>query len=256
MPILKLTVEYVGTSYRGWQTQPGLATVQGILSDRLAVILRHPVVTYGAARTDAGVHALGQVAHLETPDRVDAGRLRRSLNATLPPDIGVRLVEEMPRDFHARHSALGRIYRYQIVEGEFLSPFLRNFAAHSRAALDTDAMEEAAASLVGEHDFSSFRAAGDVSRTPVKRIARSDVRREGSDRRLIVYTVEATSFLQHMVRNIAGTLMQVGLGRTRPAAIPEILAARDRREAGPTAPARGLFLVRVLYGDLARQPHG
>ncbi|HEY3174352.1 MAG TPA: tRNA pseudouridine(38-40) synthase TruA [Candidatus Polarisedimenticolia bacterium] len=254
MPNLKLVIEYVGTAYHGWQVQPAVPTIQGAVQEALGIALRAPVLARGAARTDAGVHARGQVASVVTESQVQTSRLERSLNAILPADIAVRSVVEVPDTFHARHSARGRIYRYQIIEGEPLSPFYREFAAHYRARLDVDAMSEAAGALVGLHDFSSFRAAGDVSDSPVKEIRRSTVERSGEREDLLVYTVEATSFLQHMVRNIAGTLIEVGRGRIGAHEIVSILRGRDRRLAGPTAPARGLCLLEVLYDRLA--PHG
>jgi len=253
---LKLVIEYVGTAYHGWQVQPGVPTIQGILQDRLAMILRRAVLVRGAARTDAGVHALGQVASLEVDLPVEPWRLKRSLNATLPEDIAVREVAPVDAAFHARHSARGRIYRYQISQGETVSPFLRPFAAQSRRPLDLAAMSAAACALTGRRDFSSFRAAGDQSDSPVKEIRRSVVELSPEWRDLIVYTVEASSFLQHMVRNIAGTLIEVGLGRIPPGRIEEILSSRDRRNAGPTAPAAGLCLMKVVYPDLARPDSG
>jgi tRNA pseudouridine38-40 synthase len=251
VPNLRLTLEYDGTAYHGWQIQPGVATIQGVLEERLAVILRQPVAARGAARTDAGVHALGQVASVLVPGEVDTVRLHRSLNALLPGDIAVRRVERVSDDFHARHSARGRVYRYRILQGAAISPFDRGFAAHVRGPLDVEAMDRGAQRLLGRHDFSSFRAAGDVSESPVKEVRSSRVEREPGRDDLIVYTVEASSFLQHMVRALAGTLIEVGRGRWAPEAVTSILEARDRRAGGPTAPARGLFLVRVIYPDLA-----
>jgi len=255
MPNLKLTIEYDGTAYHGWQIQPSVPTVQGRLEECLAIVLRGRVTLKGAARTDAGVHALGQVASCETPD-VEPRRLARSLNALLPDDIVVRRVDVVHPEFHARHSAVGRIYRYRIVAGEEPSPFIRRFAALSRAALDHEAMGRAAALLVGRRDFSSFCATGDVSESREKEIRRSTVATEGERGELIVYTVEASSFLQYMVRNIAGTLIEVGRGRIHPEEIGRIVEARDRRRAGPTAPAAGLCLLRVLYADVARESDG
>lgn len=250
MPTLKLTIEYVGTAYHGWQAQPGLPTIQGALLDALAAILRKPVTLRGAARTDAGVHARGQVASLQVAEGVDPGRLRKQIDGILPGDIGVRALEVAPDTFHARHSAKGRIYRYRIVEGEYISPFFRAFAMHCGHRLDLDRMARAAGLLVGEHDFTSFRASGDPSESSIKVIRQSEVSVESGNQKVITYTVEADSFLQHMVRNLAGTLVEVGRGRIHPEKIPEILHARDRRLAGPTAPARGLCLEEVLYPTL------
>jgi len=256
VPNLKLVLEYAGTAYHGWQIQPGVPTIQGTLQRCLAIVLREPVVARGAARTDAGVHALGQVASVASSKEIDPRRLRRSLNAILPEDIAVREAQVVPDSFHARHSALGRIYRYTVSSGDHLSPFHRQFTAHTFHPLDVEAMDRAARSLVGTRDFSSFKAAGDLSDSPVKDLRSSRVTREGERGELVVYTVEATSFLQHMVRNIAGTLIEVGRGRILPDRVPEILEARDRRAAGPTAPAQGLMLVEVLYPDLARPGSG
>lgn len=247
MPNIKMTIEYVGARYHGWQIQPQVPTIQGVVQAALRITLRAPVVIRGAARTDAGVHALGQVATCTVPDPVDCRRLLRSLNAVLPDDIAVREVEEVNEAFHARHAALGRIYRYQIVDGEVISPFLAAFAAHSRHPLDVEAMDEAARTLLGRHDFSSFRASGDPSDSPVKEIRASRVMRTGEHSDVVVYTVEASSFLQHMVRTIAGTLIEVGRGRFDSSRMRSILEARDRRCAGPTAAARGLCLMKVLY---------
>ncbi len=252
MPTYKLVLEYVGTRFAGWQVQPAQPTVQGELIDRLRRLFDDPELEVaGAARTDAGTHARGQVASFTSARIWDPGRLRYALNRILPEDIGVVECSLEEARFHARRSATGRIYRYQIVTGDTLSPFMAPYAHHHRADLDARAMAEGAACLVGEHDFSSFRAAGDVSTTPVKTIWRSDVLREGS---LVIYTVAGTSFLQHMVRAIAGTLVEVGRGRRPPAWIGEVLAARDRGAAGPTLPARGLFLEQVLYGPAAALP--
>jgi tRNA pseudouridine38-40 synthase len=248
---LKLVIAYEGTSYHGWQIQPGMPTIQGTLEERLATVLREPVRLSGAARTDAGVHALGQVATLAITGAAEPRRLHRSINALLPEDVAVCRVEEVPAAFHARHSAIGRIYRYQITEGAWVPPFLRSYAAHALRPLDVEAMDEAARLLIGRADFSSFRASGDVSESPVKEIRASRVRREEGCIGLVTYTVEASSFLQHMVRNIVGTLIEVGRGRLHPSAIRGIVDARDRRAAGPTAPARGLFLMKVLYAEPA-----
>ncbi|MFQ5700687.1 MAG: tRNA pseudouridine(38-40) synthase TruA [Acidobacteriota bacterium] len=247
MPSLKLTVEYIGTAYKGWQAQPGQPTIQGVLRDVLKMLLREQVDVSGAARTDAGVHAHGQVACVHLGGPVDRDRLHRSLRAVLPGDIGVRRIETVEEGFHPRHSATGRVYRYRIIEGDYLSPFERGFAAFCPGLLDVEAMDEAARALLGEHDFTSFCASGDVSTSRVKRIRTSRVERDPARPGLVTYTVEADSFLQYMVRNIAGTLIEIGRGRRNPGDIPRLLAARDRRLAGPTAPARGLFLMEVLY---------
>ena len=245
MPTYKLVVEYDGSRYAGWQVQPSVPTVQGELLRILRWIFDDPGLRLaGAARTDAGTHALGQVASFTAAGARDPARLRRALNGLLPGDIAVREATEAPEGFHARRSATGRVYRYQIARGEILSPFVAPYAFHFRAALEIARMREAAGLLLGEHDFSSFRAAGDVSSTPVKTIRAIEVEERGE---LISLSVEGSSFLQHMVRTIAGTLLEVGRGRWRPERVETILRARSREEAGPTLPAKGLFLVKVLY---------
>ena len=249
MPTLKLILEYLGTSYYGWQRQPGRPTIQEELERCLAIALREPVRAQGAARTDAGVHALGQVVSAVTAGPVEPGRLARSLNALLPDDIAVRRVEVMPDSFHARHSARGRIYRYRIALGDFRSPFLRETSAWSRARLDEAAMDQAARQLEGEHDFSSFRASGDQAESPVKIIRSSRVARAPETEGLLRYTVEGSSFLRHMVRAIAGTLMEVGRGRRSACRDdPHPAGAQPRRcrphRAGAGADAHGSDLPR------------
>ena len=245
MPNYRLTVEYVGTRFAGWQIQPGLRTVQGELRALLRRLFdQDDLLVAGAARTDAGVHARGQVATLQSDKVWDPDRLGRALNRLLPEDIAVAEAAIAEDGFHARRSARGRIYRYQIATGDHLSPFLAPYAHHHRSALDVAAMAAGAAHLLGEHDFSSFRAAGDLSTSTVKTIRRSEVAQERS---VIAYTVEGNSFLQHMVRAIVGTLIEVGRGHRPPEWLAEVLRARDRAAAGPTAPARGLFLEKVLY---------
>ncbi len=251
MPNLKLTIEYLGSAYFGWQIQPGRPTVQGELERALSIALREPVRTRGAARTDAGVHALGQVASAIVDAPAEPWRLTRSMNALLPEDIVVRQVEIVPESFHARHSARGRIYRYQIATGPSWSPFLRATTTWSRTPLDAAAMDAAARLLEGEHDFSSFRSSGDQSESPTKVIRSSRVGRVEGAPDLLHYTVEGSSFLQHMVRAIAGTLIEVGRGRRHPDEMTRVVEARRRSAAGPTAPARGLTLVSVIYPDLA-----
>jgi tRNA pseudouridine38-40 synthase len=245
MPTYKLVLEYVGTRYAGWQIQPSLPTVQGELSSRLRRLFNdESLVLSGAARTDAGTHARGQVASFTSEREWEPARLEHALNRLLPEDVAVTAASIQPDGFHARRSATGRVYRYQIATGDSLSPFQAPFVHHHRSPLEVEAMKEGAARLLGEHDFSSFRAAGDVSHSPVKTIRRSEISVEGN---LVACTVEGSSFLQHMVRTLAGTLLEVGRGRRPPGWVGEVLRARDRAVAGPTLPARGLFLERVLY---------
>ena len=246
VPGYKLIVQYDGTRYAGWQVQPGLPTIQGELMSRLRRICDEPELRVaGAARTDAGTHSLGQVATFTTSRDWRPEPLLRALNRLLPADIAISRAETVPAGFHARRSATGRVYRYQIWCSETFSPFVARYAYHYRSHLDLEAMREGAEHLTGEHDFSSFRASADLSATPVKTMRRIEI--EERDRMVIV-TVEGSSFLQHMVRTMAGTLLEIARGRWQASRAATILQARDRGAAGPTLPARGLFLLEVLYG--------
>jgi tRNA pseudouridine38-40 synthase len=244
---LRFLLAYDGTDYAGWQVQPGRRTVQGVLETILSHILNRSHRVVGSGRTDAGVHARGQVASVVTDRPLPIDRLLPGLNALLPWDLRVLAVDEMPPGFHARRSALGKEYRYQIVQAPLLSPFLYRYAWHLRRPLDLEAMNEAAGHLVGFHDYSSFVSAGGQADHHHRRVTAARFDRASDDR--IVLTVVADGFLYHMVRNLLGTLVEVGAGRRHPDDLPVLLAARDRRLAGPTAPARGLFLQQVMYPE-------
>jgi len=228
--------------------QPGLATVQGLLLEAAARVLGGPVKITGASRTDAGVHALRQVASLATSSAVTPAALHRALNALLPPAVRVLDVREAPAGFDARRWARGKRYAYLIDRGPQADPFLRRHAWHAPFPLDEDAMAAGLALLRGKHDFSAFCAAAGRDRTPTCTItsARVVARRE----RLAI-CLSADSFLHHMVRNIVGSLVEVGRGARVPGWVGEVVDSRDRKRAGPTAPAQGLVLVRVLYGPEA-----
>jgi len=233
--------------------QPGLATVQGLLMAAAARVLGGPVKITGASRTDAGVHALRQVASLATSSAVTPAALHRALNALLPPAVRVLDVREAPAGFDARRWARGKRYAYLIDRGPQADPFLRRHAWHPSFPLDEDAMAAGLALLRGKHDFSAFCAAAGQDRTPTCTItsARVVARRE----RLAI-CLSADSFLHHMVRNIVGSLVEVGRGARPPGWVGEVVEGRDRKRAGPTAPAQGLVLVRVLYGPEAWSPAG
>lgn len=245
MRTLRITLAYDGTDFLGWQLQARGRTVQGELEAALARITGAPVRVAGAGRTDAGVHAFGQVASLRSETAIPAAKLRLGLDSLTPDDLVILDVADAAPEFHARHSARGKLYWYRVRNDPLPSPFHRRWAWHVRTPLDRRAMRAAADQLLGTHDFSSFRLAGCDARTPIRELRRLDlVEREDG---LLQLELEASAFLRGMARAVAGTLVEVGLGRLSPAAMPEILAARNRAAAGRTAPAHGLYLVHVHY---------
>jgi tRNA pseudouridine38-40 synthase len=241
---IRIVVEYEGTDFVGWQRQANGPSVQAALEEALARMTGERRVVHGAGRTDAGVHALGQVAAFDLERDLPVARLLRGLNALLPPSVAVVRAEEAPPDFDPRRHALGKLYRYRIWNAEARSPLERRTSWHVRRPLDDAAMARAAACLVGEHDFSAFRAADCERKNPVRRIDRLAVVRAGA---LVTVEVEATAFLKNMVRILVGSLYEVGRGAAPAAWIAEVLASRDRTRAGPTAPPQGLLLVEVRY---------
>jgi tRNA pseudouridine38-40 synthase len=241
---IKLTIEYDGTHYHGWQVQAAGNTVQNVLETAVCTIVGRPTRIIGSGRTDAGVHALGQVANFFCDKEIDPHRLRRGLNALTPEDITIKSVEIVPDDFDARRGGRSRIYEYRILNRPSSSPFLSKYAWHVHDVLDVPAMQEAVICLEGEHDFSSFRAAGCDAAHPIRTVYRVSLHQNGE---LIVFTIEATAFLRHMVRNIVGTLVEVGRRQRSPRSFAELLEARDRTQAGRKAPAQGLFLMQVKY---------
>jgi tRNA pseudouridine38-40 synthase len=250
----KLTLAYDGTDFHGWQVQPQLATVQGELAAAIERITGESVLPQGSGRTDAGVHALGQVASFLLAAPIPPANLHRALNRTLPDSIRVSQAEVAPQGFHARHSATGKSYEYRIHRGEICPPWLARYVYALNWPLSVEAMKQAAALVIGEHDFTSFAAADpdlEQRSRPEAECSNTRVVRESSwqiEYDLLIYRVEGDGFLHHMVRNLVGTFLEVGRGAMAPAEISAILTARDRQLAGPTAPARGLFLARVEYG--------
>ncbi len=291
-----LTVAYDGTDFHGWQRQPALPTIQACIEGAIEKVTGPPATLWGSGRTDAGVHALNQVANFKTDSPIPCENLVKALNNLLPPTIRIKEAREVPEDFHARYHVRAKIYRYRILQAPVCSPFLWRFVCHYPFPLDGAAMAEAARLFEGEHDFTSFAAASGeetvdekeagsqvrfvdsdgVHRTP--EIGESEVRmqdperdkrtRKAADSRgerdmvreifssrlirrprtsILIYEVRGNGFLHHMVRNIVGTVLEVGRGKLAPADVTRILAARDRTLAGPTAPAQGLCLVRVEY---------
>ena len=242
---IMVTLEYDGTGFRGWQTQkPGERTVQTTLEEAVSRVVGHPVRINGSGRTDAGVHALAQAANFHTQSEIPAGRLVHAINYHLPLDAAVTSAREVPPDFHARYSARGKTYRYTILSRDARSPLLLRYAWHVRSAPDIGRMREAAAHLLGEHDFQAFRSKPLVGSSSVRTITRLDIQPRDQ---LIEIHVSANGFLYNMARAIVGTLVQAGLGRLQPGDLPGIVESRDRSLAGPTAPARGLCLVEVVY---------
>ncbi|MDX1763178.1 MAG: tRNA pseudouridine(38-40) synthase TruA [bacterium] len=241
---MKLTIEYEGTHYHGWQIQPNGVTVQETIERVLATLTRQRPKLICAGRTDAGVHAEGQVAHLKTETVMGVKRLQKGMNALLPDDIVIIGVEEVADDFHARYSALGKTYRYVILNRAYPSVFQRNRCWQIGVPLDLGAMRQGAAHLLGRHDFSSFQASDCGARHPRRDLREIAIEAEGPWIRIYV---TADAFLKHMVRNMVGTLVDVGRGKTGAAEIPAMLAARDRTRSGATAPACGLFLASVDY---------
>ncbi len=279
--IWKLTLAYDGTDFHGWQIQPGRPTIQGTLADAIASVTREQVLPQGSGRTDAGVHAWGQVASFSLRAAIPAENLQRALNRILPAAIRILSAEQAPAEFHARHSAIGKIYQYRIFHGGICSPFLARYVTCCHWPLNMEAMQQAAEAILGEHDFTSF-VASDPDRTTrteseevgadrgdiglasrgerCEQAALSNVRRielsqwESSsgilaDRagEIFTYTVRGNGFLHHMVRNLVGTFVEIGRGRIAATEIHRILNGRNRALAGPTAAASGLCLMKIFY---------
>jgi tRNA pseudouridine38-40 synthase len=243
----KLKLAYDGSRFKGWQVQPGAPTVQQTLQEVISTIVREPVGCTGAGRTDAGVHALGQVAHMNLSEPFDPARLLRSTNCLLPPDIRCLSIEPAEPTFHARKSARSKTYRYHIQGGPYHHPLRRSTSLYCRHPLDLDAMRTAASLYVGTHDFTSFANSpreGAVSRGAVRTLLRCDIQEEPGGYYL---DVEGTGFLYKMVRNLVGTLLEIGKGRRPVNDVVQLLQDKDRVKAGAAAPAHGLFLFSVSY---------
>jgi tRNA pseudouridine38-40 synthase len=247
MPTFKITLAYDGTNFVGWQRQASGVSVQGLVEHALAELDGRDVAVSAAGRTDAGVHALGQVAAFALVRAIAPEAVARALNARLPADVRVIGAEEVPPDFHPRFGARIKTYRYRIWNADVLSPFEGRYAWHVIERLDVEAMAAAARLLEGRHDFAAFQAAGGGTHTTERVVSSSLVSRAAADGALVSYEISGNGFLRYMVRNIAGTLVEVGRGRRPGEWVREVLRSRDRASAGPTAPPEGLFLVSVEY---------
>lgn len=241
----KLSIAYDGTDFAGWQVQPGKLTIQGCLEDALGKLDDGRVAVAGSGRTDAGVHAFGQVASCSVRHPIPGDGLLKALNRMLPPSIRVTAIAEVPPGFHARHSACAKTYEYRLHRAAICPPFEARYTYWHPYPLDEEAMCQAAGHLAGERDFRSFASeSGNTPESTVRTVFSSTLERRGD---LLIYRVRGSGFLYRMVRNFVGMLLEVGRGTCEPAEVQRVLAARDRRAAGPTAPACGLFLASVEY---------
>ncbi len=241
---IKLTIEYDGTEYVGWQRQPSGRTVQAEIERALESMTGERTVVNGSGRTDSGVHALGQTASFRTESSLSLLQIERGLNSLLPPDIAILRAEEVDPAFHAQHSAKRKTYVYKILNRPERSAMLRERAWHVYPELDTRAMKEAARALVGEHDFKAFAHAGITVRSTVRTVFRAEVAEKGD---FITFTIEADGFLKRMVRLIVGTLVEIGKGKITPGDFSDILDRGEKTKHVHAAPARGLYLKEVLY---------
>jgi len=253
MRYFKLTIAYDGTDFHGWQVQSNKPTIQGEIVSVLRRITQDATVLYGAGRTDAGVHALGQVGSFRTQSPLSACEFLRALNALLPPTIRIMQAEEVGPDFNARWSARGKTYRYRLYRGKIVPPMLWRYVLHYPFPLDEDAMHDAAVRFVGIHDFASFAAStgseeDDKERSTEREIYSTELARFPDDEEL-VFTVRGRSFLRYMVRKMVGTLLDVGRGKLQPQDIERLYELKDRSKSGPTVPAQGLCMVSVEHQE-------
>lgn len=247
---IRLVLAYDGTDFHGWQRQPAVPTIQGCLEEAIQKLTGASARVYGSGRTDAGVHALHQVANFQTVSSIPCPNLAKALNDLLPPTVRVKAADEVAPTFHARYDVRSKTYRYRILQTPLCSPFLCRFVCHHPYPLDRARMAQAAQFFQGEHDFTSFAGADGQDDEEIQSVVRVIFRSRLVWRprtSMLVYEVTGNGFLRHMVRNMVGTLIEVGRGKLAPCDMPRILAARDRTQAGPTAPAQGLCLVKVEY---------
>ncbi|MBW1891295.1 MAG: tRNA pseudouridine(38-40) synthase TruA [Deltaproteobacteria bacterium] len=241
----KLVIEYDGTGYHGWQRQKNEPTVQAEIEHALAVMTRKKVVLNGSGRTDAGVHALAQTANFRSEAGLSAEAFQMGLNSLLKADIVIKDCRVVDAEFHARYAARGKVYQYRILNSRIPSAIQRHWVWHIRKELDFYAMQQAAVHVVGSHDFKAFEGVGSPRSTTVREVARAEITRDSAGN--IYFSIEADGFLRYMVRNIVGTLVEVGRSKMTPEVFKTVLESRHRGNAGATAPPQGLFLVKVLY---------
>lgn len=241
---IKLVIEYDGTAFHGWQSQINARAVQDEVSNAVKIVTGEECELIGASRTDTGVHALGQVANFLTASNIPPDKYVYALRSVLPDDVVIKRSEEVPADFHSRYSAKGKRYRYLIYNSVSASALLRNRAWHIPQRLDFNAMCKAVPYFTGTHDFSAFRASGSSTKTSTRTIHEAELDKDGD---IMCFTISGSGFLYNMVRIIAGTLFEVGCGKIDPDSIPEIIEGRDRKKAGITAPAHGLYLEEIFY---------
>lgn len=245
-----LTIEYDGTNYAGWQVQPNGLSIQQVVEEALAKMLKEPVRLHSSGRTDAGVHAVGMPASFTTTKTVPLKAFTAGLNGLLPPDVAVRGAREVPLEFHPRREATSKHYRYTLHVSPNRAPLSRLYSWHLRGPLNIDAMREGAGYFVGEHDFAAFRAAGCAAKTTIRRVVSVAVREQGE---FLLVDVKGAGFLRNMVRIMVGTLVETGLGRRSPDTVRELLQCPDRSVAGVTAPPHGLSLIEVSFGSFFQQ---
>ncbi len=245
MKNFRLTIEYDGARYHGWQRQKKDITIQATIEEALALITRQKISLIGSGRTDAGVHALGQVANFKCHTRLDADTFQKALNSLLPDDIVIKACHEMPLEFHARYDVKSKVYQYRIINRPLPSALMRCYTWHIRSPLNTGAINHALKGLLGCHDFKAFEATGSPRSHTRRTILRADWIVEKED--IHCFYIEADGFLRYMVRNLVGTLVDVGLNKKTVQAFQEILSSRNRSQAGATAPPQGLYLSQVKY---------
>lgn len=238
----KVTLSYDGTDYNGWQKQPGKPTIQGFLEQAVEQIVQRKTPVIGAGRTDAGVHALGQVAHFKASVSLNENEFFQALNALLPKDIRITALEKAAPDFHSRKMAQSKLYQYRIFTSRFISPFLIRYVLHWTQSLDEKAMEKAASLFEREADFSAFSSNRHLN--PIRKVTRSEIQRKKDE---LIYTIEAKGFLRYMVRTIVGTLLEIGKGKIAPEDVKKLFQEKKRSLASPTAPPHGLCLIKVTY---------